>query len=104
MKPLSISENLSTFNSLVESPLSFIENLSSSQEDDGCDEVFCANVYIEKLSITYVCAYRILGRELRVMLMVMLMALMAAVVVMMMTIGVIVQRQLMLGAFQAGRK
>ena len=102
--PLSISENLSTFNSLVESPLSFIENLSSSQEDDGCDEVFCANVYIEKLSITYVCAYRILGRELRVMLMVMLMALMAAVVVMMMTIGVIVQRQLMLGAFQAGRK
>ena len=110
--PLFISENLSTFNSLVESPLSFIENLSSSQEDDGCDEVFCANVYIEKLSITYVCAYRILGRELRVMLMVMLMvilmvmlmALTAAVVVMMMTVGVIVQKQLMLGAFQAGRK
>ena len=98
--PLSISENLSTFNSLVESPLSFIENLSSSQEGDGCDEVDCANVYIEKLLITYACAYRILGRELRVMLM----TLMAAVVVMMMTIRVIVQRQLMLGAFQVGRK
>ena len=61
--PLSISENLSTFNSLVESPLSFIENLSFSQEDDGCDEVFFANVYIEKLQLRMCVPIGFLGKS-----------------------------------------
>ena len=47
--PLSILENLSTFNSSVKSLLSFI--LNPSLEDDRCDEVYCVNLCIEKLSI-----------------------------------------------------
>ena len=49
--PLSISEKLSTFNSLVKSFLSFIENSNSSVEHDRYDEVNCVNVYIDKLLI-----------------------------------------------------
>ena len=99
--PLSISEKLSTFNSLVKSLLFFIEHSNSSVEHDRYDEVNCVNVYIEKLLIIIV-PNRILGRELKVMLMVMMMTLMTVVVVMMTTIGAITQRQLMLGVFLAG--
>ena len=99
--PLSISEKLSTFNSLVKSLLFFIEYSNSSVEHDRYDEVNCVNVYIEKLLIIIV-PNRILGRELKVMLMVMMMTLMTVVVVMMTTIGAITQRQLMLGVFLAG--
>lgn len=48
---LSISEKLSTFNSLVKSFLSFLENSNSSVEHDRYDEVNCVNVYIDKLLI-----------------------------------------------------
>ena len=47
------------------------------------------------------CANRIVGREQKVILMVMMMTV---VVVMMITIQVITQRQLMLGIFLAGMK
>ena len=51
---LSISEKLSTFNSLVKSLPSFIENSNSSVEHDRYDEVNCVNVYIKKLLIIFV--------------------------------------------------